>query len=310
MSRATCGPSSGVLDRISEGSKVAVIRLRSLGDCVLTTPAIELLKGWRPDLRIGVVVEGRFAAVFEGNPSVSTNLSPKYGEMLAWRPTLSLNLHGGTRSMLLTMASLSRHRAGFAHHLGSAIYTVKIPRAQEILSVDRTVHTAEHLASAMFYLGVPIAEVPRARLYAEPHPAARPYAVIHATAAAAYKTWRPEGFLAVAEYLERDRDLEPVFIGSACDDLAPFGRYRIVRGAPLSEVKSLLASASMFVGNDSGPAHMAAAFGIPLVVLFGRLEHQVIWAPWQAAASRTLASPDGISGIKTGDAIAAMEQLR
>ena len=310
MSRATCGQGSGVLDRIREGSKVAVIRLRSLGDCVLTTPAIELLKGWRPDLKIGVVVEERFAAVFEGNPSVSTILSPKYREMLAWRPTLSLNLHGGTRSMLLTMASLSRHRAGFAHHLGSAIYTVKIPRAQEILAVDRTVHTAEHLASAMFYLGVPIAEVPRARLYAEPRPAAHPYAVIHATAAAAYKTWRPEGFLGVAEHLERDRDLKPVFIGSAGDDLAPFGRYRIVRGAPLSEVKSLLASASMFVGNDSGPAHMAAAFGIPLVVLFGRLEHQVIWAPWQAAASRTLASPDGISAIKTGDVIAAMEQLR
>ncbi len=77
---------------------MAVIRLRSLGDCVLTTPAIELLKGWRPDLKIGVVVEERFAAVFEGNPSVSTILSPKYGEMLAWRPTLSLNLHGGTRS--------------------------------------------------------------------------------------------------------------------------------------------------------------------------------------------------------------------
>jgi heptosyltransferase III len=310
MRRAADGGNGGVLDRLSEGSKVTVIRLRSLGDCVLTTPAIELLKAWRPDLRIGVVVEERFAAVFENNPAVSAILSPEYGEMLRWHPALCLNLHGGTRSQLLTLASLSRHRAGFAHHLGSAIYNVKIPRAQEILAVDRTVHTAEHLASAVFYLGVPIGEVPRARLYAEPRPAARPYAVIHATAAAKYKTWRPEGFLAAAEYLERDRNLEPVFIGSGGDDLTLFSRYRVVRGAPLSEVKSLLAGASMFVGNDSGPAHMAAAFGIPLVVLFGRLEHQVIWAPWRAEAARTLASPDGISGINTGDVIGAMEQLR
>ena len=40
-------------------------------------------------------------------------------------------------------------------------------------------------------------------------------------------------------------------------------------GAPLAEVKSLLAGASLFVGNDSGPAHMAAAFGVPVVVIFG-----------------------------------------
>jgi heptosyltransferase-3 len=41
-----------VLERLPSGSRVAVIRLRSLGDCVLTTPALELLKGHRPDLKI------------------------------------------------------------------------------------------------------------------------------------------------------------------------------------------------------------------------------------------------------------------
>jgi heptosyltransferase-3 len=46
------------------------------------------------------------------------------------------------------------------------MYNVRIPRAQDILGVDRHVHTAEHLASAMFYLGVPRCEIPRARLFA------------------------------------------------------------------------------------------------------------------------------------------------
>jgi heptosyltransferase III len=298
-----------VLDQICKSARVAVVRIRSLGDCVLTTPAIELLKRCRPDLQIGVVVEDRFAAVFEGNPAVSAILPPEYAAILRWHPSLCINLHGGTRSQLLTAASLAGLRAGFAHHRGSAIYNVKIPRAQEILGVERTVHTAEHLASAMFYLGVPVGEVPRACLFAEQSPAARPYAVIHATAAASYKTWSPEGFLAVAEYLERGRALEPVFIGSANDDLTPFRRYRVVAGAPLGEVKTLLAGASIFVGNDSGPAHIAAAFGVPVVVLFGRLEHQVIWSPWKAPASRTLASPDGISAIETKAVIAVVEQL-
>ena len=48
-----------------------MIRLRSLGDCVLTTPALALLKAHRPDLKIGRGGGGpRFAAVFEGNPDV------------------------------------------------------------------------------------------------------------------------------------------------------------------------------------------------------------------------------------------------
>ena len=56
---------------------------------------------------------------------------------------------------------------GFAHfRIPLRSTTSASPAAQEILGVERKVHTAEHLASAMFYLGVPVAEIPRARLFA------------------------------------------------------------------------------------------------------------------------------------------------
>jgi len=302
----------GVSDKLSfpRSARVAIIRLRSLGDCVLTTPAIELLKNYRPDLEIGVVVENRFAAVFDHNPAISAILPPDYGALRRWRPWLCLNFHGGTRSQFMTLASGAHIRAGFAHHNGAWIYNRKIPRAQQILGCERPVHTAEHLASAMFYLGVPLGEIPRARIYADPPPpAARPYAVMHATAAASYKTWPPDRFLAAAAYLEHTLSLEPVFIGSAADDLSPFSGYRSLAGAPLGQVESLIAGASLFVGNDSGPAHIASALGIPVVVLFGRLEHQVTWAPWKAVASRTFASAEGIAGIEAPDVMEAIGQL-
>jgi heptosyltransferase-3 len=286
-----------------------VVRMRSMGDCVLTTPALGLLKAARPDLEIGVVVEDRFAGVFEGNPAVSAILPPAYRAVLGWRAALCINLHGGTRSMLLTLASRARIRAGFAHHRGAAVYNVPIPRAQEILGTERIVHTAEHLASAVFYLGVPMGEVPRARLFAEPAPPAPPYAVIHPTAAMAYKTWPAERFLKVAEYIERERGLAPVFIGGLGEDLSAFRRYRVVAGAPLGALKSLIAAASLFAGNDSGPAHIAAAFGVPLVVLFGRLDHVPRWAPWRATAARTCVSPEGISGISVEAVLAALGEL-
>jgi heptosyltransferase-3 len=119
---------SNLLERLPSGSRIAVIRLRSLGDCVLTTPALALLKTHRPDLRIGVVVEDRWRAIFEEDEI----LPPQRSALRAWRPRAVLNLHGGTRSMWLTATSGAEIRAGFAHHAYSFLYTAKIPRAQEI----------------------------------------------------------------------------------------------------------------------------------------------------------------------------------
>jgi ADP-heptose:LPS heptosyltransferase len=183
-----------VLDHLAPCSRVGIIRLRSLGDCVLTTPALELLKQDRPDLTIAVVVENRFASLFEGNPAVDQILEPSVRAMARFRPNLCLNLHGGTRSMLLSATSGARLRAGFHHYRASGIYNVRIPTAQQILQVDRKVHTAEHLASAMFYLGVKQRPIPRAMLFAAHRPSEAPYAVIHPFAAHPDKTWTPKVF--------------------------------------------------------------------------------------------------------------------
>jgi ADP-heptose:LPS heptosyltransferase len=295
------------LDQLRRGSRVAVIRLRSLGDCVLTTPALSILKQSRPDLEIAIVVEERFAPLFEGNPDLSAILKPSVKALAVWHPELCINLHGGTRSMVLTAGSLARLRAGFAHFRGEGIYNIRIPTAQEILGESRKVHTAEHLASAMFYLGARRIEIPRARLFAEPRPASPPYAVIHAVAALPEKAWRPEGFLAVAEHL-KNGGLEPLFIGGPGDDLSAFTRFRTIVGAPLSETKSLLQNSSLFVGNDSGPAHMAAAFGVPVVVLFGTSD-PTIWAPWRTQ-SEVIQADGPIASIPNERVLAAIETLR
>ncbi len=285
---------------------MAVVRLRSLGDCVLTTPALQILKRARPDVRLAVVVEDRFRAVFEGNPDVECLLPPQLGELRRWRPRLCLNLHGGTRSAWMTALSGARLRAGFAHFRHGAVYNVRIPRAQEILGVERKAHTAEHLASAMFYLGAPVCEIPRARLAAE---GAFPggCAVLHPVAATPEKTWAAAGFVEVAHHLRRS-GLEPVFIGGAADDLSPFAGFRTLRGAPLGEIKNLLAGASLFIGNDSGPAHMAAAFGLPVVVVFGASDPE-IWGPWRTA-SEVIAAPGGIAQVQPAQVIEALARLR
>src|SRR6266403_441056 len=225
-----------VLENLPDRARVALVRLRSLGDCVLTTPAIEVLKQSRPDLQIAIVVEDRFAPIFEGNDSIEDILPPAIPTLRNWRPQLCLNLHGGSRSAALTAASGAQFRAGFAHFRFAQTYNVRIPRAQEILGVHRVVHTAEHLASAMFFLGARPIEIPRARLHAVKRSSGNTYAVIHPIASGPNKTWPADRFLAVAAKLE----IEPVFIGGPEDDLSAFEAYRTLAGAPLAETKDLL----------------------------------------------------------------------
>ena len=298
-----------VLECLPRGSRIAILRFRSLGDCVLTTPALDILKRCRGDLRVAVMVEDRFRAIFEDNPDVDEIPRPELASLRRWNPLLCLNLHGGVRSACLTAASGARYRAGFAHYRHQFVYNVRIPRAQQILGTERTVHTAEHLASAMFYLGAPVEEVPRARLVAWTGQEACPtsHAVIHPVAATPAKTWRAEGFLTVAEHLKRT-GLEPIFIGGPGDDLSPFRAWRTVSGAPLAEIKSLLSTAALFVGNDSGPAHMAAAFGVPSVVIFGDSD-SAVWGPWRTV-SEVVTAPGGIHHVASDAVLAALNRLR
>lgn len=283
-----------LLDRLPPGSRIAVIRLRSLGDCVLTTPALALLKRHRPDLKLTVIVEPRFAEIFAGNPDVDETRDSMT------RADLVLNLHGGTRSMMLTAMSRAKLRAGFTHHRYSFVYNHKIPTAQKILGVSRRVHTAEHLASAMFHLGVPKQPIPRAKLFADPAPPRRPYAVIHPFAASPDKTWPAERFLEIATQL----NLEPIFLAGPSDDLTPFQKFETSR-EPLRITKSLISGASLFIGNDSGPAHIAAAFGVPVVVLFGPSD-PVTWSPWQTE-SQVLTN---LQAVTAAEVLAAVESLK
>ena len=92
------------------------------------------------------------------------------------------------------------------------------------------------------------------------------------------------------------------------DDPTAFPGFVSVRNAPLSEVKSLLAGAQLFIGNDSGPAHIAAAFGVPVVVLFGPSD-PVNWAPWRTEA-QVLTNPGAIARISVEQVIAAAEALK
>jgi ADP-heptose:LPS heptosyltransferase len=294
---------------LAAAERILIVRLRSLGDCVLSTPAIHLLKADRPNCEIAVVVESAWRAVFDGNPDVARILPPAHRAVWSFSPQVAVDFHGGNTAARLTLFSGARYRAGFAHYKRRAAYNIRIPRAQEITGEARTVHTAEHMAAAMFYLGVKPHEIPRARLFASPPAKDRaPYAIIHPVAATPEKTWPASRFLEIAAHLRQHHQLDPVFVAAAGQDLSPFSAYATVSGAPLEQLKTLLAGATLFVGNDSGPAHIAAAFGVPPVVLFGPSD-PAIWGPWGTRGD--VVKADGpIDTISVARVTAAVDRMR
>jgi ADP-heptose:LPS heptosyltransferase len=285
-----------VLSQIPESSSVVIIRLRSLGDTVLTTPAVALLKQHRPDLRIHMAVEKPFDELLEGNPDLSgilriapgARLAQRWkllGEIRGTKPALCLNAHGGSTSAWLTLLSGARFRAGYAHYRMRPAYNVTIPRAQEVLGreADAPVHTAEHHAAAMFHLGVPPKEIPRAKLHGSASPLPKPYAVLHVTAAYFTKQWEASKFREIAALLRDRHGLDPVVIAGPGEGetLREFDGFTCLDRTSIADLKALIGGSDFFVGNDSGPAHIAAAFEIPSVVIFGS-SNSAVWGPWRA----------------------------
>lgn len=307
-----------LLPGLPAGARVLIVRLKSIGDITLLTPTLRLLKEWRPDLRLSVMVEARFRELLEGNPAVEEILTPGGGsglaklfrrlavirELRARNYVLCVNLHGGPTSRLLTRWSGARWRVGFAHYRGAGVYNILIPDARTILHKP-SLHTAEHQAAAFFHLGLPPREIPRAEIFcgAAHHEwwnARRgeldiaedlPYAIVQPTAAYKTKEWAAEGFAQIGAHLERDARIVPIYSCGAGEaavvdavQKAAGAPVRRLEGVSLGQFAAALAGARLFVGNDSGPAHLAAALGRPAVVIFGS-SSSAIWGPWPREGS-------------------------
>lgn len=344
---------SQILPRLPAGAGIVILRLRSLGDMVMLTPGLAALHAWRPDLKIQVVAQSAFAAVLEGHPAVSgiipfAHLLECARALRRGRFPLLFNHHGGPTSALLSLASGVPVRVCWAHGQFGFAYNVRVPGPERFFD-HQPVHTVEHRMTQFYWAGLPRGPIPRAQVYPQPDALAsareklrargiadrQRYAVIHPGASHPSKQWPIERFAEMALWLLAQHRLRPVIrLGPGDTSLAPaivqrFPKETLVLGPrdlDLRETIALIAGASFFLGNDSGPAHLATATARPLVVLYGSTD-AATWAPWQVphrvvqaagpcpqcAAGRCFASSGGrcilaIPFEQVRDACAAMLQ--
>ncbi len=294
-----------ILPRLPTGAEILIVRLRSLGDVVMLTPALAALHDWRADLRISVLVEPPFAAVLEGNPAVHEILIfrrflDSARELRARKFPVTFNQHAGPTSAFLTAAIGSPLRVTWGDRQFQFFYNVRVPGSRHFYGVRR-VHTVEHRLMQFYWTGLPRGPIPRARVYPQGDAAASvrlklipfeilghtPYAVLHPGATYFTKRWAIRDFAALGRWLDASKGVAPVIIlGPGDREISAtvkelFGpQTAILDSLSLRELIALIAGARLFVGNDSGPAHLAAAAGTPATVIYGSSD-SVTWRPWE-----------------------------
>ncbi len=111
------------------------------------------------------------------------------------------------------------------------------------------------------------------------------FAMLHIGARRELRRWPLKNYAALATYLKEQRQLEVIFCGDKGDrnsieqiqKIIPFTTFSVAGDFSLSEFSGLVSKASLFVGNESGPLHIAAVAGIPSLGLFGPGEPLVFY---------------------------------
>ena len=281
--------------------RILVVRLRSIGDTVLATPSLIALKRFLPDAQIDILLEDWVAPVLAGFDAVDNVLTFKKDDLKS-RLKMSVqlrrnkydavfNLHGGTTAGFFVRASSAKYRIGYDFYRYSRFHT-HLFSVRDCINFWQTnqLHSAQQQLALLGLAGIPVQDKPKSRLSVIQNSGFKiqNYALLHPVAAFDTKQWATENFARVAEFLSR-KDLQIVAVATEkereiLENLKKLSNVPILTfdDLTLPEITALAANAKIFVGNDSGIAHIAAAVQTPSVVIFGS-SNRNHWRPWTEA---------------------------
>jgi len=298
----------------AEPRRILLVQLDHLGDAILTTGMFGPLKQRFPQAQIDVLAApwncDVFASVAEvDRVDVCRHVRFAPGRSLAWIPAtviwglrlrkrrydLAIDVRGEFPHNLLVWLSGARRRLGWASGGGGFLLTDK---PEFVVNRSETQSRAALLAC----LGISRAE-PLRPLF-RPSDAAietathawneiesaseRTRIVLHVGAGTPAKRWPAEHWRRLVEHLAAESEYAVALVGTSADTPTA----RAILGASTSpdavdwtgrfgidELAAVVKQADLLVGADSGPAHLAAAVGTPVVVLFSGTNSPGQWQP-------------------------------
>jgi ADP-heptose:LPS heptosyltransferase len=304
--------------------------LKHLGDTVVSTVLIPMLKRRFPKIEIHYLDNPGTLPLVDSHPEVAKVFpAPRKMKAAAFLGlvrslrreayTFSFDLSEGDRGALLSFLSGARTRTALhtrrRYVLRNLAASVKAPSwrynpdlvaAECIADLARAVGCREQTAPPTSLGLSPEGKREAAEFLALHNPAARPYAVCHFAAWDYFRLW-PAGHCAEAVRFLRKR-LGPVFLATSGADsemgllerviALSGGRAVTTRGLSLRGFMSLTSGARGVLGLDSFVGHLAGAYGVPVVTIFGPSREKA-WlpkGPWARAAHMDLPCRSCVKG--------------
>jgi heptosyltransferase II len=296
--------------------RILVTRTDRIGDAVLSTPVFQAIKVQYPSCHLAAMVFKETAPLVLGHPSVDqVIIYDKKGIHAGWWATvlfalklrkerfdLIIHLHPTNRVHFISWFAGIPVRIGYqsSNHL-FLTHTIEEKKWQ-----GRR-HEAEYNFDLLNFIHISTPQI--LSLYVPLHSADKEelegllpkqpsnrYVVFHPSASCVSKRWAPDRLAQVADRLVRVYQITPVIVG---EDL---GMAHAVHMQEFMKEKSLnlagklslgmltwlLKGARLLISNDSGPVHIAAALGTPVISIFGRNQaglSPLRWRPISANSS-------------------------
>ena len=328
--------------------RVLVVKLAHLGDVLLVSPVLSVLKARAPHAEVDALVYADTAPMLEGHPALSQLFALGRGNALSRLGSeLSLLKRLRGRRYDLVVALSDKPRIAWMTRISGARYAVTPARSDRPgfwqrsfthfypLPRGNTRHTVEVHLDALRRLGLRV-EPGEKRIVMVPGREAeqrvdgvmakhrlepKRFVQMHPASRWLFKCWPAERVAELIDILH-SRGERIVLTGAGdgneaayMDEVRKRLRQPVVDLAGQLDLKALAALAArarLFVGVDSAPMHVASAMGTPTVALFGP-SGDVEWGPWQVAhrivASDMPCRPCGINGCGGSNRSECLETL-
>jgi lipopolysaccharide heptosyltransferase I len=312
-----------------------VVRLTALGDILHTLPAVAALRAVQKNAKIDWVVERKWAPVLEGSPAINDVIP--FDRRSAWgalecverlrenRYTCAIDFQGLYKSSILAALSGSPRRIGFdrmwAREPGAAMFYTErvIPVGCHVAELNYSLAQqagASRPQSPEYPLRVPAGGAASVRARLHDLGIIGDYVVVGPSGSWRAKCWPAERYGEFCRELERKFEMRVVVIhGPGEKQIAE----EVVRAAAparptlisttIEELMGLLAHARCLVAADSGPLHLAAALGTPVVGLYGPTDPARNGPFVSNAAIVHMARPEEISYKRRTEYSAAMLRI-
>jgi heptosyltransferase-2 len=268
--------------------RILVIQTAFLGDTVLTTPLFRELKKIFPTAALDCLVAPRGAAILEGLPELGrilvhnkrrTSLNDLKRVLTEVRRNcydLVISPHRSPRSAIIARWSGAPKRVGYEENALPFLYTDKIHRQMERHEAARIVALAKPVGGSNVSIKPHLALTGKELREAKGFLGNRPTVVLTPGSSWPTKRWPSERFGELAARFVGE-GYRVVLLGSNADkdvagkafDASGWAAVNLVGRTTVRQMAAFIACADLLIANDSAPVHIAAAFDVPTVALFG-----------------------------------------